>query len=709
VIYFICLLMDYLSDYSVHIAIAVGLGFLYYKFGGGFGCSSRECYSVLIGDKPKDSTALIRNYRCKDGLVTNYNGSDTIYAAFQNTLKQYPKHRALGTRPLIKIHREEAVVKGEKKNWFFYEMGPYRWITYTDMSKIVNNRGSGFYELGLRPGKNVALYMETCSDWTMSAHACFSQSLVVVTVYANLGEEALVHGLNEAEVTHMITSADLLPTLAKYVEKLQFLSHVVYTGELKLDQNAKEAFASKKIEFVTMEELEKIGSKANHKDNPPKANDIAVLMYTSGSTGMPKGVMCTHQNCMSAVGGVLNIHKLYPTEVHLSYLPLAHILAFILETGALSCGLALAYGSPRTVSDQQCRNCKGDIAEAAPNFLIGVPSVFDKIKAGILSAVGSQGAVTQYLFNSAIASKKAALNEGKDCPIWNRLVLNKLKMRIGGNVRFIVSGGAPLSSQCADFLRAAFGVPVLQGYGLTETCGGATVGDSSDLEGAYSAGAPICSTELKLVDQPDMNYKSTDKPCPRGEIWIRGANVTSGYYKNPTKTKEDFIDGWFKSGDIGQLNKNGTLSIVDRIKNLVKPPHGEYIAIERLESMYKNCPLVANLLVFAHSHSDFVVALIQPNKGALEKVVKNEKLNWHDLCHTSEAKKAVQDSLQKSWEELRLKNIEKISNIALFDEEWTPDNNWLTAAMKIKRPDIVKDQKATLQRLYKELNSEGPN
>lgn len=143
-----------------------------------------------------------------------------------------------------------------------------------------------------------------------------------------------------------------------------------------------------------------------------------------------------------------------------------------------------------------------------------------------------------------------------------------------------------------------------------------------------------------------MKYTSNDKPCPRGEIWIRGANVTSGYYKMPEKTcvfsrrvffysrarQEEFIDGWFKTGDIGQLNTNGTLSIIDRIKNLVKPPHGEYIAyvsvnslcllissIEKLESMYKNCPLVANLMVFAHSGSDFVVALVQPNKSVLEK------------------------------------------------------------------------------------------
>jgi long-chain acyl-CoA synthetase len=389
-------------------------------------------------------------------------------------------------------------------------------------------------------------------------------------------------------------------------------------------------------------------------------------------------------------------------------LPLAHILAFILEAGSISSGVALAYGNPRTLSDTACRNCSGDIVEAAPNFLIGVPSVFDKIRAGILSVVESGSPVTKYLFNAAIEAKKEATRHGKDTPLWNLLVLNKLKKKIGGNVRFIVSGGAPLSSQCGEFLRAAFGVQVMQGYGLTETCGGCTVGDITDLDSVYSAGSPICSTEYKLVDVPTMNYSSRDKPFPRGEIWIRGNNVATGYYKNPEKTKEDFIEGWFKTGDIGQLNKNGTLSIVDRIKNLVKPPHGEYIPIEKLESQYKNCPLVANILVFAHSNSDFVVALVQPNRPNLEKqdIPNKDKLQWAQMCETKEAKKIMMNSLMATWKSLGLKSIEKISNVALFPEEWTPDNNWLTAAMKLKRPDIVRAQKVTLQNLYKEIGSQ---
>jgi len=272
-------------------------------------------------------------------------------------------------------------------------------------------------------------------------------------------------------------------------------------------------------------------------------------------------------------------------------------------------------------------------------------------------------------------------------------------------VRWIVSGGAPLSAQCAEFLRTVFGVPVNQGYGLTETCGGGTVGDPTDLDSS-SAGPPICCTEIKLVDQPKMKYTSKDIPCPRGEIWIRGGQVTNGYFQMKEKTSEDFINGWFKTGDIGRLNPNGTISIIDRMKNLVKPPHGEYVAIENLESIYKNSPLVANLIVFATSNDNNVVALVQPNKVALQRLNLISDARWEDLCKSPEAKKAVMESLNKTWKENGLKSFEKIMNVALYADEWTPDNGWLTAAMKIKRAEVIQDRKGDLTRLYKDLGGD---
>jgi len=419
---------------------------------------------------------------------------------------------------------------------------------------------------------------------------------------------------------------------------------------------------------------------------------------------MPKGVMSTHANTVASIAGALAGIKVHKGDVHLSYLPLAHILAFTLESGVLAIGGTLAYGTPRTLSDNLVRNCKGDITEAMPNFLVGVPGVFDKIKAALVHKIKSGSSFSQSVFKYAYDMRKAALAVGKDTPIFNALIFNKMSAAIGGRVRFIVSGGAPLSKECGEFLKVCFGVPVIQGYGLTETTAAVTIGEMDDPHGYANAGPPFCSVQFKLVDVPEMNYLHTDTD-PRGEIWVRGPGICLGYFKNPEKTAEDFVDGWFKTGDIGRVNKNGTLSIIDRKKNLIKPPHGEYIAVERLESSYKNCPLVSNIMVYASESHNELLAFIQPNKAALESWAKKAGIeeHWEELCKDERAEKAVMDALGQTWKETNLKSMERISAVVLFPEEWTPQNGFLTAAMKISRPTIVEKHKDLIKQLYKKL------
>jgi len=215
----------------------------------------------------------------------------------------------------------------------------------------------------------------------------------------------------------------------------------------------------------------------------------------------------------------------------------------------------------------------------------------------------------------------------------------------------------------------------------------------------------VRSMEIKLVDVPDMKYLSTDKPFPRGELWLRGGHVAMGYYKNEKKTAEDFdSEGWFHTGDVAQVNVDGTLSIIDRKKNLVKLSHGEYIALEKLEAKYKGSKYVENICVYADSNRDYPVALVVPVRAALLDWASSKGLgsDFEKVCASAEAKKMVLDSMKDIGRREGLKSYESVMKVDLVPDEWTPENDMVTAAQKLKRNPINAKYKKEIEALYKE-------
>jgi len=267
---------------------------------------------------------------------------------------------------------------------------------------------------------------------------------------------------------------------------------------------------------------------------------------------------------------------------------------------------------------------------------------------------------------------------------------------------FFVSGGAPLSPSTAEFLQVCFGVPVINGYGLTETCGASSCVESDALDiHARTIGTPTLCTEFKLVDVPEMGYTSKDTP-PRGEVWIRGNGVAKGYYKNPTKTAEEFTpDGWFKSGDIAQLNPNLTFGIIDRKKNLIKPPHGEYIAPERLEAVYKTAANIESIMVYACSTQNELIAFVKPKKEL--QTEQHKSVSWESFVESPDAEKTILNGLNQVWKDNNLKSIERIHAVKLFAEEWTTANGWLTAAMKLRRQEMHKVHANLIEKMYQKI------
>jgi long-chain acyl-CoA synthetase len=468
------------------------------------------------------------------------------------------------------------------------------------------------------------------------------------------------------------------------------------------------------VNLYSFEDIEKMGEKNGAKPVPPKPADLAMIMYTSGTTGPPKGVMLTHRNItVSAYNLVLTGEGVVDeNDVYLSYLPLAHILAFAFEVATYAMGMSIGYGSPRSISDVMVRNCRGDIAELRPTFFLGVPTIFERMKQGITDKLNAAGGLKKSVFKMAYSGKKKNMQKGRPSPTWDKIVFKKLFIdAFGGRLKFFVSGGAPLSAEVQQFLSVCFGVPFLEGYGLTETCGAIARKDPSNYWSFNNVGSPFGCLEVRLVDVPEMNYLSSQDP-PRGEIWARGHNISSGYYKNPQKTAEDFDlkEHWFKTGDVGQWNPNGSLSIIDRKKNLVKPPHGEYIAVERLESHYKTSMFVSNIYVHADPKHNEIIAFVYPNKKHSEDWAKSSGVkydDWASLCDTRKLRDAILEDLAKVHKKEGLRSMERVEEVVLFHEEWTAENGWLTTALKLRRFDVKVKQKDLIESTYKELEKKG--
>jgi long-chain acyl-CoA synthetase len=337
----------------------------------------------------------------------------------------------------------------------------------------------------------------------------------------------------------------------------------------------------------------------------------------------------------------------------------------------------MGYGNPKTLSDTSVRNCKGDIREFKPTVLVGVPAVWETVKKGIIAKVNAGSPIVKNLFWGALWAKSNMMQYGiPGAGILDAVVFKKLKEATGGRLRICLSGGGPISKETQRFISLSI-CPMISGYGLTETCAMGALTDPMKWTDSALGDLPG-SIEMKLVDFPDAGYYSTNKPNPQGEIWIRGNSVMDAYYQNDKETAESMTDdGWFKTGDIGEWDKNGHINIIDRKKNLIKTLNGEYIALEKLESIYRSATVVANICVYADSQRTKPVAIIVPAEPALVKLAASIGVDGeglHDLVHDHKVQSAVLKELQNTGRLGGLSGIEILDGVVITDEEWTPQN-----------------------------------
>ncbi|ESQ37016.1 hypothetical protein EUTSA_v10002409mg [Eutrema salsugineum] len=702
----------------------------------------------------------MRHARGPDLVEVPWPGATTIAALFEQACKKYTNNRLLGTREFIE---KEIVTASDGRKFEKLHLGEYRWQSYGDVFERVCNFASGLVNVGHSVDTRVAIFSDTRAEWFIAFQGCFRQSITVVTIYASLGEEALIYSLNETRVSTLICDSKQLKKLSAIQSSLKTVKNIIYIEEDGVDVDSDDYKSLGDITVSSISEVEKLGQSSPVQPSLPSKNGVAVIMFTSGSTGLPKGVMITHGNLVATAAGVMKvIPKLDKNDTYVAYLPLAHV--FELEAEVCCCalylsvslsfdlvpycltlsyqivvcqivvftsGCAIGYGSAMTLTDTSNkikRGTKGDVSVLNPTIMTAVPAILDRVREGVLKKVEEKGGMAKTLFNIAYKRRLAAVDGswfgawGLEKLFWETLVFKKIRAVLGGHIRFMLCGGAPLSPDSQRFINICMGAPIGQGYGLTETCAGATFSEWDD-PAVGRVGPPVPCGYIKLVSWEEGGYRVSDKPMPRGEIVVGGNSVTAGYFNNQEKTDEVYkVDEkgmrWFYTGDIGRFHPDGCLEVIDRKKDIVKLQHGEYVSLGKVEAALGSSNYIDNIMVHADPMNSYCVALVVPSQGALQKWAEEAGVKHSDiseLCENGEAVKEVQQSLIKlrnllkcvpkcyrsqAAKAAKLEKFEIPAKIKLLPEPWTPESGLVTAALKIKREQIKSKFKDELHKLY---------
>ncbi|KAF7138949.1 hypothetical protein RHSIM_Rhsim07G0082500 [Rhododendron simsii] len=658
---------------------------------------------------------VYRSVFAKDGFPAPIVGMDSCWDIFRMSVEKYPGNPMLGRR---------EVVNGKP--------GKYVWLTYKEVYDLVikvgnSIRSCGVEEPKLSParatlglqrqslimnsllkalGGRCGIFGANCPEWIMSMEACNAHGLHCVPLYDTLGAGAVEFIICHAEVTIAFVEEKKIPEVLKtFPNTTQYLRTIVSFGKVTPEQ--KEEVQKFGLAIYSWDEFLLLGDNNQHDLPVKKKSDICTIMYTSGTTGDPKGVMISNNSIVTLIAGVKCLlesvnEALHVEDVYLSYLPLAHIFDRVIEECFINHGASIGFwrGDVKLLIE--------DIGELKPSVFCAVPRVLDRIYTGLQQKLSSGGFLKKSMFGFAYSYKLHNMKKGNKhedaSPLCDKIVFSKVKEGLGGNVRIILSGAAPLATHVEAFLRVVACCHVLQGYGLTESCAGTFVSLPNELDMLGTVGPPVPNVDVCLESVPEMQYDACSS-TPRGEICIRGETLFSGYYKREDLTKEVLVDGWFHTGDVGEWQPDGSMKIIDRKKNIFKLSQGEYVAVENLENIYGLVPDIDSIWVYGNSFESFLVAVVNPNKYALERWAEEKGVtgDFNSLCENPKAKEYIIGELSRVGKEKKLKGFEFIKAVHLDPEPFDMDRDLLTPTFKKKRPQLQKYYQLVIDNMYKSL------
>lgn len=606
-------------------------------------------------------------------------------------------------KTLYDVMRRGSRVSGSS-NCFGWREGndkPYQWYSYDQVMKKIKNFGSGLVYKGLKPDPKtfIGIYAQNSPEWAITEYACYSYSMVIVPLYDTLGPEACAYIINQAQINTVICDKDdKINLLLDKADLTPALKCIVNIKPVSAETVAKAHKLG--IEIISHAEVQKLGEANHHEAVPPRPSDLSTICYTSGTTGNPKGVMLTHENVVADVAAVamqLGEHKPGPKDVMISFLPLAHMLERCCEVALIMEGGSIGFyqGDIRLLMDDM-QALKPTVTPAVPRLL---NRIYDKVRSSTENSF-----VKRNLLKLALRSKESEISQCiiRNNSLWDKLVFKKVQAGMGGNIRLLVVGSAPLAGNVLTFMRCALGCLVIEGYGQTECVAPCTLTVQGDSAPEH-VGPPLPCCGIKLVDVAEMEYFASDG---KGEVCVKGYNVFQGYFNDPEKTKDTLDeDGWLHTGDIGMWLPNGTLKIVDRKKHIFKLAQGEYIAPEKIENIYIRSSFVSQIFVHGESLKSCLVAVVVPDPESLKKWAHEKSLqgSYTEWCSNPALKKDILSDLTAMGKKGGLKSFEQVKDVYITSEAFTVDNNLLTPTLKTKRPELKKYFTPQIEAMYRVL------
>jgi long-chain acyl-CoA synthetase len=589
--------------------------------------------------------------------------------------------RGTNSKTLADLLPRAAEIYGAAPAVSYKEDGSWASRSFEQVLETVRSLSLGLIDLGVEKGDKVSILANTRPEWTYFDFAALAAGAVVVPIYQTNSPEECQYVLENSDAKVVIVEDDEQMEKVRAVrDRLPLLEHVV-----RMTGTSDDAIS---IEDLAQRGTGRDAAEWEARWSSVTPADVCTFIYTSGTTGPPKGCVITHGNYRAMLDMVNESSVIEDEDVTYLYLPLAHSFALLIQLGSFDLGATLAYW------ERDPLKIMPNLAELKPTYFPSVPRIFEKIYTAATSGVEKAGGLKKVIFNWAIgvgkrmreverSGRQPGFLLRKQYAFADKQVLSKIRGLFGGNLRLAVSGAAPINPEILSFFDAA-GVLVLEGWGMTETSTAATISSPDDFK-VGTIGKPFPGCEVRIAED--------------GEILVKGPNVFQGYYKNDEATRETIVDGWLHTGDIGEMDSEGFITITGRKKDIIITAGGKNITPANLENEIKQHPLVSQCVVVG-DRRPYLVALVTLDPEEVVAYAKENGLpeDVEQLAANGEIRKAVEDHVAKINE--KFARVEQVKKIAILPRDLSQEAGELTPTLKVKRAVVASKHEPEIEQLY---------